>query len=420
MKNIHRGWIILILVTLSVLACLGFGRFSFGAILPFMKSGLDLGYLETGYVASSIFLGYLIAVVIAGHFVVRFTAKKVIIFSLILISIGMVLTSNASSFWLAFVGCFVIGLGTGGAYVPSLGLLGQWFTPKKRGMAMGIAMAGSGLGIVFSGLAVPLIISGSGVEGWRFSWYLLAVLVIVITIINLLFLKNRPEEVNLEPIGASSTIQSSAKPTEVVKQSNTVYRNKELWFFGMIYLLWGMSYLVFSTFLVDYLIVDVGFTNERAGQFFASAGISSIISGFIWGSLSDRLGRMPTLIFVFTVQFLTLLGLSFSVNSFIIFAIIVIYGMTLWAVPAIMNASVGDYVLPSHIPIAMGFVTLFFSTGQFLSPVVTGFLIDYFNTYFTAFLFSSLTALFGALGCLNLTLINKKKNIESMALSKAE
>ncbi|MGO4886636.1 MFS transporter [Anaerobacillus sp. MEB173] len=410
MKKIHRGWFILILITCCVLASLGFGRFSFGAILPFMKNGLHLNYQETGYLASSIFLGYLFAVFVAGYFVIRFKEKRVIISSLILISIGMVLTAMAPNFYIAYLGCLMIGLGTGGVYVPSLGILSQWFSNKSKGMAMGIAMAGSGIGMVFSGLTIPMLIDQTGINGWRIGWYLLALLVIIIAIINVFFLINRPKDLNLKPIekGKESLLIKEQRNASL---DTNVYRNKTIWFLGFIYFTWGVSYLVFSTFLVDYLIVDRGFKNKLAGTFFAVAGITSIISGFIWGSLSDRIGRMFTLIVVFFIQSFLLLSISFSGNSILIFLIIVIYGVTLWAVPSIINASVSDYIHPKYITVGMGFVTVFFSTGQLVSPVITGFLIEYSNSYFTAFLFSSASALFGGLGCVKL-LLNNRKNAE--------
>ncbi|MBU8906783.1 MFS transporter [Desertibacillus haloalkaliphilus] len=402
MKKWHKGWLILGLIVLSVLSCLGFGRFSFGAILPFMKEGLSLDYRDTGLIASSIFFGYLIAVTIVGFFVIRFTAKAVIVVSLTIIALAMVITAQAQGFWMAYLGCFLIGIGTGGAYVPSLGLIGQWFTQKKRGMAMGIAMAGSGIGIVFSGLIVPVLVTENGVDGWRISWYVLATLIIGIAMLNFFLLRNRPEDASLQPIGPKETArkQNDTKSNQI--ETTTVYRNKTLWLIGLIYLFWGFSYLSFSTFLVDYLISDRSFTDNRAGTFFAIGGLASIISGFIWGAVSDRIGRMASLSIVLFIQFLVLLGLSFTTSPFVILSLIISYGITLWGVPTVMNASVGDYIAPSYVPVAMGFITLFFSIGQLISPVITGYLIEFSQSYFSAFLLATLISFIASISAYKL------------------
>jgi sugar phosphate permease len=243
-------------------------------------------------------------VTIIGFFVIRYGAKKVIIVSLCIIATGMVLTGKTNGFWLAYLGCLLMGIGTGGAYIPALGLISQWFAPSKKGMAMGIAMSGAGIGMVFSGFAVPLFVSFSQESGWRISWYILAVLVIAIAIINLFTLKNKPEEVGLTPIEHS--VRKKERPTKQTKKETVmidnkwvVYKNKLVWCIGFIYFLWGVSYVTFSTFLVDYLMNDLNFEKELAGTLFAVVGITSIVSGFIWGSISDRLGRMFVLSIVF-------------------------------------------------------------------------------------------------------------------------
>jgi len=400
LKKLHRGWWILFFIVLSVLACLGFGRFALGAILPFMKNGLDLSYGETGLVASAVFLGYLVSVTTVGHFVLRYKPKKVIVTSLFVITIGMVVDANAVGFWTAYIGSFLIGIGSGGAYIPSLGLLGQWFVRERKGMALGIAMAGAGIGIVFSGFAVPAIVGIDPISGWRFSWYILAIGVIIISIANWITIRNHPGELGLKPIGAtSSQTQDVTDKASIGNSSDLVYKNKMIWLTGLNYFAWGFSYIIFSTFLVDYLMTDVGFDKQLAGTYFSISGVISIISGFLWGSISDRFGRMMTLSVVFGIQFFMLISISFTSSPLLLLVSVIIYSLTLWGVPTIMNASVSDFVHTPFVPVAMGFITLFFSIGQFISPVVTGFLIDISGSYFLALLLSAIASMLGGVGC---------------------
>ncbi len=411
MRNVHRGWIVLFFIVLSVLACLGFGRFALGAVIPFMKDGLGLSYRETGLVASSVFLGYLISVTTVGYFVLRFKAKDVILFSLFLTIAGMVINANAAGFWSAYIGCLITGIGSGGTYIPALGLLGQWFAKEKKGMAMGTAMAGAGMGIAFSGLAVPYLMTMVGASGWRTSWYILAGMVGVIAVLNAFFLKNSPSDFGLRPIGEKKSQEKVKKEPYhgAGSAKDHVYRNKKVWVTGLIYLSWGFSYIIFSTFLVDYLMEERGFSKELAGTSFAAAGLFSIVSGFIWGSLSDRIGRMSTLSIVYSIQAAMLLSLTLFSAPALLFAVIVIYSMTLWGVPSIMNASVGDYVSALYVPVAMGFITLFFSLGQFFSPIAIGFLIDYTEGYFTALLLSTAVCLAGGIGAFVMHYKNKSE-----------
>lgn len=395
MKPKTRITIILIVITLCVLGSLGFARFSFGAILPFMRVGLDINYQQMGFIASGIFLGYLISSFISGYFVVRFQAKRVVIFSLILVALSMVFISVSNHYFLAILGSILMGIGSGGANIPALGLIPRWFAPSRRGMAMGIANSGSGFGILFSGLIVPILISLHPEEGWRYSWWILASFIVVIIVIVALFLKNDPSEVGMSPVGQVSSGKNNNHDTHNHNEISTssVYLNKRVWAIGLSYMGWGFSYLIYSTFLVDYLMTDVGMKKELAGIYFSIGGLVSIFSGFLWGAISDRFGRLITLSFVYLYQAILLVIITVTSNAVFLFIAVVLYGLSLWASPTITNVSVSEVVNPKVVPIAMGFVTLFFGIGQFISPMITGALIDSAKNY-TSALFLSASVVF--------------------------
>lgn len=413
-KKLHKSWLILIIATLNLLACLGFGRFSLGAIIPFMKEGLQLNYSQTGIIASSVFLGYMVSATTIGYAVLRFQAKKVILLSLLITVVGMIGSGIAVNFWGAYFSCLIIGMGAGAGNVTNLGLVGKWFSKRYRGMALGVVNAGSGIGMVLSGFMVPYLMDSHPVDGWRISWYVLGAATISFLLLNFIFLKNDPAEVGIEPLGqeketAGKSVMKIEKRPAGLEKTQTIYRNKLLWMVGFIYLTWGFSYLVFSTFFVDYLIQDIHLSEKSAGELFAVAGFASILSGFIWGTFSDRIGRMPTLFFIYFAQSVLLLSLSFTVQEGLLLLETILYAATLWAVPTVMVASVGDFVHPLKVPVAIGFITLLFGVGQFISPVITGALVDMTGSYLNAFLLSSLVCFLGSLGCLGLHLRNKNE-----------
>ncbi len=413
----NYAWIILILTTLAVLASLGFGRFSFGAILPFMKDGLQFNYSETGIVASAVFFGYLISAMLSGYFVNRYTHKRVIVFFQFFIAAGMFWSATAQGFWSALAACFIIGLGAGGAYVPSLGLLAEWFPPEKRGMATGTAMSGSGIGIVISGMVVPWIVTLQDGQGWRISWFILAVIVLAITLLNLFWLKHPPKgerSVTISKNNESIKPETGTSTASEQSKQDRVYRNPKIWAIGLIYLTWGFSYIIFSTFIVDYLMLDGGFAEVTAGQMFALAGMVSILSGSLWGHISDRIGRIRTLIIVYSLQAAVLAGFASSVHPAWLFAGIVLYAASLWAVPTIMMVVVGDYVSSGRVAVAMGFVTLFFGIGQFISPIITGWMVDQTHSYASAFLLSAAVCGSGAAGSI---LFYRRQTVEQIKTS---
>jgi MFS family permease len=409
LSRIHRGWAILAITVLNTFACLGLARFSLGVILPFMREGLALTYTEAGVVASAVFLGYLASAVFVGSFINRFKEKKVIIASLVLITVGMIISVFSSHFWLAYFTCLIIGVGSGAGNVASLGLVSKWFSFRYRGMALGITNSGSGLGMVFSGFIVPMLMLINN-EGWRISWGILAFCVFVIIAINVLFLVDDPMKLNLQPIGVDLKANNGNEREGTKLLITNVYRNKHILFIGAIYFTWGFSYLIFSTFFVDFLIIDVQIDMNSAGRFYAIAGITSIISGFVWGSLSDRIGRMLTLFIVFFIQTILLFAFSITLQPYLIMMETILYAATLWAVPTIMVAAVSEITTAKMTPSAIGLITLFFGIGQWISPIITGSIVEHYS-YTIAYYLSAVICFVGSIGCIYLHFaLRKSKN----------
>ena len=409
-SHIHRGWFILMITVLNVFACLGLARFSFGVILPFMREGLTLSYSEAGIIASALFFGYLASAFFVGRFIQTYKEKKVIISSLILTAFGMFLCVITNDFWLAYTACFIIGVGSGAGNITTLSLVGKWFAVSHRGRALGIMNSGSGLGMIFSGFFVPVFMVGNA-EGWRMSWGLLAVCVVIILVLNLFFLIDDPSKINVKPVG--NVVQPVRKRENTASLIENIYRNKSILLIGLTYFAWGFSYLIFSTFFVDFLMIDIKLEMSVAGKFFAIAGIISVVSGVIWGRLSDRIGRMLTLFIVYFTQTLVLILFAVTAHPVLLMIETILYALTLWAVPAVIVAAVSDITVSLKAPMAIGYITLFFGIGQWISPMITGSIVEHFS-YSIAFYLSAVVCGLGSIGCLYLHLFVRKGNKSSV------
>jgi MFS family permease len=154
---------------------------------------------------------------------------------------------------------------------------------------------------------------------------------------------------------------------------------------GAIYALFGATYAVYATFIVTAMVNERGFGESAAGSFWAVVGGLSIFSGPLFGWLSDRLGRKVGIMLVYTL-FTIAYGLAAAdlPNPFL-YASIVIFGLTVWSIPTIMSATVGDYTGPARAVKAFGFITLFFGAGQITGPAVAGFIADRTGTFQMAF-----------------------------------
>ncbi|MGD8901166.1 MAG: MFS transporter, partial [Desulfobacterales bacterium] len=401
--KLHYGWVVIFMGLLTTIAAHGFGRMSYTIILPAMKDGLGFNYTQLGLLGTGNFIGYLTMAIIGGFLAAHFGTRIVITAALVLMGITMILTGLAQSFGLAFVMRLLTGLGNGASYVPAMALGSAWFTMKKRGFATGIVSAGIGIGTLISGLVVPPILAAFVTNGWRFSWYILGGAVLVIAGIVFQFVRSNPQEKGLEQVGSekSEAVPSDAPPIEktatpkLTSTIKSVVKMGAVWYLGVVYFFYGLSYIIYMVFFAAYLVKEVGLSQEFAGGLWALVGGLSIFCGVIWGKISDVLGRSRGAALAYLV-----LGLSYIIYALIkvdlgFYLSAILFGLTAWSIPTIMAAAAGDFVGPRLAPAGLGFITLFFGIGQALGPAIGGYLADASGSFTLPFLIAGVISLVG-------------------------
>lgn len=387
--------VILFIVTgiLVVLGSLGFGRFSMALILPSMQKGLGLTHSQMGIMVTAAFLGYLSFSLGSGIASARWGASKIITISLYLTGLSLILTGLGSGFVWPLIWLALAGVGMAGANIPVMAMTVAWVPPERRGLASGLLVSGSGFGLLINGLLLPRLISASGGQGWRTAWIWLGIAVIVIGIWTNFILKDRP--------GNSRGItQGPIKPiTESIwKRIINIFKEKPvLRRLAVIYFAFGFSYVIFTTFFGAYLTETRGWSSVDAGRLWSWIGIFSLPSGFIWGWVSDRIGRRWGLFAVYVIHGSCLIAFATLPWEGAITAAALIYGLSIFSVPAIMNAACGDEVGAQLAPTAFGAVTVAFGLGQMAAPAVAGVMMDMGWGMVQNLWLSAFIAFFGAL-----------------------
>lgn len=387
---------------LTTVGAHGFGRFAYSMINPSMIDGLGLSYTQVGNLATANFIGYLALAIVGGFLAARLGPRIVISVSLAIMGITMILTGMANTYGFALVMRLLTGLGNGAAFVPAMALGSIWFSAKKRGLATGIVTAGIGIGFALSGLIVPPILSAYGAEGWRYCWYFLGILVLILSGVSYGFIRNRPEEVGLRPLGSDA----SEATTHVTKTESLdwkrVYRLRPVWHLGAVYFVFGFSYIIYVNFFATYLVKEIGWTHGAAGRLFTFLGILSIFCGLLWGGISDIIGRKGGAALAYLALAVSYGLFAFFQSPNALLASAVFFGLTAWAIPTIMAAAAGDYVGPRLASAGLGFITLFFGIGQAIGPAIGGYLADQRGEFSMSFLLAMVVSLVGTSGALTL------------------
>jgi sugar phosphate permease len=385
--------------TLVVFGALGLARFGYTMLLPPMQSALSLDNTQAGALATANLAGYLALTVIGGALASHWGPRIVIGVGLIVAAAGMLLTGLADSFGEALGWRALTGIGSGASNVPVMALLTAWFAQRRRGLAAGVAVTGSSLALILIGPLVPRLLAEYGDEGWRISWVGFAVVTLVLGLVALAVLRNRPGDVGLRPLGGSDAATPQSSMANGLHWGS-IYRAGVVWHVGLIYVAFGFSYIIYMTFFTKYLVAEARYTPAEAGSLFMTMGWVSLLCGLVWGWTSDHIGRKGALVIVYLIQAVAfaLFALWPSPTGLTLSA--VLFGLTAWSIPAIVAATCGDLLGPRLAPAGLGFVTLFFGIGQAVGPSAAGALADAAGSLAPAMLLAAAVALLGAVGSL--------------------
>jgi MFS family permease len=388
--------------TLAVFSALGLARFGYTVILPPMQAGLGLDNTQAGGLATANLAGYLAFSAIGGALAAHLGPRLVITAGLAVAGGAMMLTGTVESFAAAALWRAATGLGSGAANVAVMGMWAGWFPPQRRGMASGVAVTGSSLALILVGPLAPRVMALAGADGWRLCWHLFGLLSLAVALLCWLLVRNRPDPGHTLDLATPYGVPEAAPAARTPTGWGQVYRSWPVWHLGLVYVACGFSYIIFMTFFVKHLMAAGGYSRAAAGTLFMTMGWVSIVCGLLWGSISDRIGRKWSLVMVYLIHAsaFALFGLSRSAIGFTAAAIL--FGLTAWSIPAIMAAACGDVLGPRLAPAALGFITLFFGSGQALGPMVAGAMADAAGSFTPALLLAAAVALLGAVGAATL------------------
>jgi MFS family permease len=380
----HYGWVVVFVGTLTIFACLGLARFAFGMLLPSMREALSMSYDEMGFLSTGNFAGYLVAVAMAPLLLRRFSPRQMIASSLLLIAVCMSGIAVVDSYLLTLLLYTCVGIGSGFANIPVMVLVSYWFRREKRGQAAGLIVIGSGFAIMFSGYIVPVLNASFARNGWRVSWAILALIVLLVAMVAALLIRNDPVEKGLKPLGKALELEYD--PSTSRGGYSTV---KILSHLGVLYFIFGATYVIYGTFIVTTMVEEYAYAEASAGRFWSWVGFFSIFSGTVFGLLSDKVGRKGGLATVFGVQTIAYLLAGSRLGTAALFGSVVLYGVAVFAIPAIMAAAVGDYLGKARAAAAFSIITFCFAIGQTLGPAVAGMVAESTGTFTPCYLASA-------------------------------
>jgi MFS family permease len=399
------GWLI-VAVTFVTMAIGVNARTAFSLFFPPILS--EFGW-ERGITAGAFSFGFVVSGAISpliGRLMDRAGPRAVMELGVALMGGGLLLAPLTTQPWHLYL---TIGVMVGAGSV-CLGYSGQslflpnWFI-RRRGLAMGIAFAGVGIGSV---TLLPWVQHMIEQTGWRTACTAIGILVLlVLAPINLL-VRKRPEDIGLEPDGNAASSATLAKPVSNIVDPvwagidwtlPRALATSRFWWIALGYFCGLYVWYAVQVHQTKFLL-DIGFSPGVGVWALGVVSLLGIPGQILLGHISDRVGRewiWTASCAGFAICFAALIALKYAPTLPLVYLMVFAQGALGYGLTSIMGAVVLEIFQGRHYGSIFGTIMLAGLAGGAAGPWVTGFLHDLTGSYTLAFAIGIAVSLLSAI-----------------------
>jgi MFS family permease len=397
-SRFYYGWVIVLVSFLTLFFTLGI-RFSFGVFYVAILKEYGWGRAETAGAFSLAMLIHGFFSIVTGNLIDRFGPRRLFPLGATFLGIGLAAASRMSAIWhlyLFFGVIMAVGINTI-SFPPHMSRIPKWFI-RKAGLASGLVLAGTGVGIM---VMAPFIQFMIDTVGWRFAFLVLGVIVISVVVPMTALLQRRsPEEVGQSPDGiVPAYADRPFKPEGGAGDTGSSHtlqrwtaraalRTRSFWWIALSNFSIGFVLNVMVVHQAAH-VVDVGYSATLAALVVGLLGLFRSGGGILCGSLSDRMGReiaytlgssvclVGVLLFLFTRD---------TTSPWTLYAFVVLYGLGHGSIGPIYAAAVTDLFPGGSLGRILGTLSIAFGLGGALGPYLGGYFHDRLGSYTVPFL----------------------------------
>ncbi|GAB3795962.1 YbfB/YjiJ family MFS transporter [Micromonospora zhanjiangensis] len=337
-------------MALGTASALGFARFAYGLLLPAMRDDLNWTLAQAGAVGTANGLGYLLGALLTTALVRRLGVATAFRVGMALTAASLAMTA-VSGDYLVLLAVRTLSGATGAVVFIAGGVLASRAATGSSTMPITVYFAGTGLGIMVSGVTVPLL----GAH-WRLAWV---------------------------GLGAAAALATLASWTAADDDDRRVpagrARLRPLRVPALAYLLFAAGYIAYITFLSTYLadrhasVVQVVLTWTALGTAVAAAPA-------VW---SRPIAEWPGTRALATLLAVLAGGAALALTSSatpVALASALAYGATFMGVPAAITALIRARTPAVDWAATLAVFTTVFAAGQTAGPWLAGLVADHTST----------------------------------------
>jgi len=260
-----------------------------------------LSQVQLGWVFSAFLWGYALFQTLGGWLADYFGPRRVLTAGVIWWGLFTALTATVSprivgAIFIFILVRFLLGAGEAVMFPASNQFVSRWIPDGERGIANGLIFAGVGVGAGSAPVLVTYIIVNFG---WRWSFWISALIGLLVGIIWYAAARDTPEEhprVSTSELayiqsGRSAAIAPSAETNRSISW-RIILQSKEVWAVTLSYFSFGYVAWIFFSWFYIYLATVRGL-NLKASAFYSTLPpVAMVACSLFGGFLNDRLTRV--------------------------------------------------------------------------------------------------------------------------------
>lgn len=353
-------------------------RINLSVAIPGIIKEFGISKTEIGMVLTALFFAYAFGQFVNGQLADKFGARKLVFIGLLASSIINIIFGFTSGFLAGMMLLWALnGYFQSMGWSPIVKTVSCWFPRKTRGRASGIL----GSSYIF-GSAASLALAGFiiGAFGWRWAFFLPAVITVIVAIHWFLKIRESCEEEGFEPIE-----EDIIKYQGIRHSLGLVLRNKGIWLAS--FALFGLNIVRYGfldwapTYFFEVQKATISLAAYKALIFPLAGVVGALFSGWASDKLFKSQRAPMAIIMLLGLAFFSFIFPNIPQDAWILSLIVlVIIGfLTFGPHMLIVTAIPMDFGTKERAASAAGFIDGWGYIGAALTGVGTGFLLDNFS-----------------------------------------
>ncbi|MFB6095174.1 MAG: nitrate/nitrite transporter, partial [Halodesulfurarchaeum sp.] len=344
------------------------------SVLTLVARDLGVGSTAVSWLVSVFILGMAVLSIPAGLLLDRVDNREAILLTAVLLlgtTVWAALAGSRGMYW-SLVAARLVGGGLNVIlWTAAVNVVGTGFVRSRQGTGIGFLSTSVPGGFALSHLLTPVLTRSIG---WGHSFVVYGVLSMLAAGVFFVY------------TGRFDLRTSVTTPTRA--EFLAVLRNRWVWALGaMAFVAFSLN-LFFNNWLPTYLVDQFGFSLAQGGAFAAVFPAIGAVARFLSGATSDRLlgGRRRPIVLASFVIVVPLIGFIAIVRgvALLVLALLVAGFVTQMGL-ALLLPFVRELVDENVAGTALAVLNLVGFVGAFVTPVLTGFLIEWTGAYHLAF-----------------------------------